>query len=106
MRTQAEFPSLFPTSVIGSLPRPQWALDLVSAHAAREIGDEEFEERSDRAVLFAIGLQEMAGLDIITDGEWRREGYFQVFIEKVGGFENGLIPGRYRNWPAVVGKIR
>lgn len=106
MQKQKKSLPLFPTSVIGSLPRPQWVLDLVAAHAAGKLDEKYFQEQSDRAALFAIGLQEQAGLDIITDGEWRREGYFQVFIEKVGGFKDGLIPGRYRNWPAVVSKIK
>jgi len=88
-RVKARSLPLFPTSVIGSLPRPQWLLDLVSAHAARKVSDKEFDDRCDRAVLFAIALQEAAGLDIITDGEWRREGYFQVFIET--GLEKGCI---------------
>jgi 5-methyltetrahydropteroyltriglutamate--homocysteine methyltransferase len=60
----------------------------------------------DRAVPFAIALQEAAGLDVVTDGEWRREGYFQVFYERVEGFRAGLIQGRTRTWPAAVAPLR
>ena len=44
----------------------------------------------DQAIPFAIALQEAAGLDVVTDGEWRREGYFQVFYERVDGFAPDL----------------
>ena len=41
----------------------------------------------DKAITFAIGLQEAAGVDIISDGEWRRIGYFEVFAQMVDGFQ-------------------
>ena len=41
----------------------------------------------DKAISFAIGLQEAAGIDIISDGEWRRIGYFEVFAQMVDGFQ-------------------
>src|SRR5205085_508418 len=46
------------------------------------------------------------GVDVLTDGEWRREGYFQVFYERVEGFAPDLIPGRTRKWPAAVAPLR
>src|SRR5207248_212084 len=49
-------------------------------------------------------LQERAGLDEITDGEWRRESYVKVFAERVHGFEPDLIPVRPPH-PAVVAPI-
>ncbi len=79
--------TLFPTSVIGSLPRPKWVLDLLLAHQDGALGDTDLDRAMDKAATFAIGLQEAAGVDIISDGEWRRIGYFEVFAQMVEGFQ-------------------
>jgi 5-methyltetrahydropteroyltriglutamate--homocysteine methyltransferase len=97
---------LFPTTVIGSLPRPAWLLDVLQDYLAGRLTRAEWERACDRAVPFAVGLQETAGLDVLTDGEWRREGYFQVFYERVQGFQPDLIEGRTRRWPAAVAPLR
>ncbi len=97
---------LFPTAVIGSLPRPAWLLDRMQDYLAGRLTREEWEGACDRAVPFAVALQETAGIDVITDGEWRREGYFQVFYDRVEGFQPDLIEGRARRWPAAVGPLR
>jgi len=78
--------TLFPTSVIGSLPRPKWVIDLLIAHQNGLIDDEVLDDALDKAITYAIGLQEAAGIDIISDGEWRRIGYFEVFAQMVDGF--------------------
>ncbi len=78
---------LFPSSVIGSLPRPKWVLDLLLRHQSGELSDEALDAAMDKAIAFAIGLQESAGVDIISDGEWRRIGYFEVFAQMVEGFQ-------------------
>ena len=77
---------LFPTSVIGSLPRPKWVIDLLLRHQSGGLSDDALDGAMDKAVAFAIGLQESAGVDIISDGEWRRIGYFEVFAQRVEGF--------------------
>jgi 5-methyltetrahydropteroyltriglutamate--homocysteine methyltransferase len=92
--------------VIGSLPRPAWLLDLLGDFLAGRLPQADWDRACDRAVPFAVALQEAAGIDIITDGEWRREGYFQVFYERVEGFRPDLIAGRTRRWPAAVGPLR
>jgi 5-methyltetrahydropteroyltriglutamate--homocysteine methyltransferase len=97
---------LFPTAVIGSLPRPAWLLDQLQDFLAGRRSAAEWERFCDRAVPFAVALQETAGIDILSDGEWRREGYFQVFYERVEGFRPDLIPGRTRRWPAAVAPLR
>lgn len=97
---------LFPTAVIGSLPRPAWLLDVMAEYLAGRLSQAEWNHACDQAIPFAVGLQETAGIDIITDGEWRREGYFQVFYERVQGFQPDLIPGRTRRWPAAVAPLR
>ncbi len=67
---------LLPTSVIGSMPRPQYVKDLLAARTREgENVSPELARRMDDAVRFVIGLQEQAGIDIISDGEWRRETY-------------------------------
>ena len=79
--------SLFPTSVIGSLPRPKWVIDLLLKHQAGTLSDEALDHAMDKAITYAIGLQETAGLDVISDGEWRRIGYFEVFAQMIDGFQ-------------------
>ena len=81
--------ALFPTSVIGSLPRPLWIIDLLIKHQDGSIGDQALDEALDKAISFAIGLQEAAGIDMVSDGEWRRIGYFEVFAQMVDGFRQG-----------------
>ena len=83
----------FPTTVVGSLPRPQWVMDLFQRRWDEEISEQEFQKRLDSAVLFAIQLQEMAGIDIITDGEYRRESYVKIFAQRVSGFERDALDG-------------
>ena len=84
---------LFPTTVVGSLPRPHWVMDLFSQKTAGMVTPEDFQFSLDSAVLFAIQLQEMAGVDIISDGEYRRESYVKIFAERVGGFERDALDG-------------
>ena len=67
---------LFPTAVIGSMPRPQYVKDLLVARTAADAWSD-LQTRTDEAVRFVIGLQEQAGIDMISDGEWRRETYVE-----------------------------
>jgi 5-methyltetrahydropteroyltriglutamate--homocysteine methyltransferase len=97
---------LLPTAVIGSLPRLAWLLDVLQDYLAGRRTRAEWDQACDQAVPFAVALQETASIDVVTDGEWRREGYFQVFYERVQGFQADLIPGRTRRWPAAVAPLR
>lgn len=81
--------TIFSTTVIGSLPRPKWVLDLLLRYQDGGLSDDALDAAMDKAIAFAIGLQEAAGIDIISDGEWRRIGYFEVFAQKVDGFRQG-----------------
>lgn len=76
---------LFYTHVIGSLPRPQVVLDLL--HKRHEMTRDRFDQLLNEMVVFAIRLQEQAGLDVVTDGEWRRIQYIREFLNRIGGFE-------------------
>lgn len=75
----------FYTHGIGSLPRPQVVRDLLARK--RDVPAEAFARTLDDLVLFAIRLQEQAGLDVVSDGEWRRSQYIREFLDRVGGFE-------------------
>jgi 5-methyltetrahydropteroyltriglutamate--homocysteine methyltransferase len=77
----------FATSVVGSLPRPQYVKDLLAAGSRTAGGDPAWQRRMDDVVRFAIGMQERAGIDVISDGEWRRETYVDVVAEIMDGFE-------------------
>ena len=74
---------LFPTYVVGSLPRPQWVRELIEERKAGRITEEGADRLLDDAVPPAIRLQERAGVDYISDGEWRRESYVKVFTDAV-----------------------
>src|SRR5579872_709453 len=76
---------LFYTHGIGSLPRPLVVRDLLARKG--HMSAESYKSLLDDMVLFAIRLQEHAGLDVIGDGEWRRSQYIREFLERVGGFE-------------------
>src|SRR5262249_25597994 len=65
---------LFPTTVIGSLPRPSWLQDLLKEYLAGRLTRVAWDGACDQAIPFAVALQEAAGIDVITDGEWRRGG--------------------------------
>jgi 5-methyltetrahydropteroyltriglutamate--homocysteine methyltransferase len=78
---------LLPTTVVGSLPRPQYVKDLLAAGSRTGAHDAAWQRRMDDAVRYAIGMQEQAGIDIVSDGEWRRETYVDVIAEMLNGFK-------------------
>ena len=94
---------LFPTSVIGSLPRPQFVKDLIADDCP--IKGEEYDRLMGDAIRAAVALQEMAGLDVITDGEWWRKSYIGVIAELAHGFELSRNPADGRPWTVVVDKL-
>src|SRR6187401_3876582 len=83
-------PVLFPTSVVGSLPRPAFVLDLINGHPP--LLPERYEHEMQAAVRYAVAMQEHAGLDVVTDGEWWRKSYIGVIAELAHGFELGQAP--------------
>ncbi len=94
---------LFPTSVIGSLPRPQFVRELIADDCLVE--DDEYERLMGNAIRAAVALQETAGLDVITDGEWWRKSYIGVIAELAHGFELSQNPADGRPWTVVVDKL-
>jgi 5-methyltetrahydropteroyltriglutamate--homocysteine methyltransferase len=75
---------------VGSWPRPRWMLQAIHEHLEGRLGEAEFEATGDDAVRLAVDAQLRAGVDVVTDGEQRRDNYASF----VGGrFDNcQLIP--------------
>lgn len=102
MSTLEHYGTLFPTAVVGSLPRPAFVREVVMGE--RELSAQRRAQVMDDAVAYAVRLQEAAGLDILSDGEWRRASYIGVIAELAHGFE----VGRYedgRPWTVVVDRL-
>jgi len=103
MATKDHYGVLFPTAVVGSMPRPAFVREVVMGE--RELDFERRNQVMDDAVRYAVRLQEEAGLDIITDGEWRRASYIGVIAELAHGFEVGKNPRDGRPWTVVVDEV-
>src|SRR6266545_3567073 len=113
---------LFPTTLVGSYPQPEWLIDRnklagrfpprVRAKELWRIPDALLAEAQQDATLLAILAQEEAGLDIITDGEIRRESYSNRFATALEGVDidtpgTALDRSGHPNpVPRIVGKIR
>src|SRR5713101_4918519 len=113
---------LFPTTLVGSYPQPGWLIDRkklagrfpprVRARELWRIPDALLTEAQEDATLLAIRAQEEAGLDIITDGEIRRESYSNRFATALEGVDidnpgTALDRSGHPNpVPRVVGKVR
>ncbi|HLW71319.1 MAG TPA: cobalamin-independent methionine synthase II family protein [Candidatus Binataceae bacterium] len=76
---------LFPVTVVGSWTRPEWLVAALRRRQAGEISAEEFNRIADDAVLTAIKYQEDAGVDIVADGEMRRDNFYSFVVEKLSG---------------------
>src|SRR5436309_7576199 len=78
---------ILPTTVVGSYSMPSWLERLKTEFFARRISRQELDEIHDTAVKAAIKDQEVAGLDIITDGELRRDNMIDYFAERLPGVQ-------------------
>jgi 5-methyltetrahydropteroyltriglutamate--homocysteine methyltransferase len=79
--------------------------DLILDRKDGKVSEEDADRLLDRAIDPILALQERAGLDEITDGEWRRESYVKVFAERVRGFQHDLNPSGGLPYPAVVAPV-
>ena len=114
--------TLLPTSLVGSYPQPDWLIDRaqlshrlpprVRATDLWRVAPEFLEQAQDDATILAIRAQESAGLDIITDGEIRRESYSNRFATALEGIDLDnpaqvvARSGKLNFVPRVVSKIR
>src|SRR6187551_1747595 len=88
---------LLPTTLVGSYPQPEWLIDRsrlasrlpprIRAKELWRVAPELLEQAQDDATLLAIRDQERAGLDILTDGEQRRESYSNRFATALDGID-------------------
>ena len=79
--------TLFPVTVVGSWSRPPWLVQALRRRQAGEITKEEFDRIADDAVLAAVKYQEDAGVDIVSDGEVRRDNFYSFVVEKLSGMK-------------------
>lgn len=77
--------TLFPVTVVGSWSRPDWLIKALRKKQAGGISSAEFDRIADEAVLEVIKYQEDAGVDIISDGEQRRDNFYSYVVEKLSG---------------------
>jgi len=115
-------PAVLPTSLVGSYPQPDWLINReklagrfpprVRAKELWRVDPEYLAQAQDDATLLAIGAQERAGLDILTDGEIRRESYSNHFATALDGIDidnpgTALDRSGHPNpVPRIVGPIR
>jgi 5-methyltetrahydropteroyltriglutamate--homocysteine methyltransferase len=112
---------LLPTTVVGSYPQPDWLVDRAMLsksvprtrmHEMWRIPEEHLEQAQDDATTLAIRDMERAGIDIVSDGEIRRESYSNRFATALEGIDidNPAIivarSGQETQVPRVVGKVR
>ena len=113
---------LFPTTIVGSYPQPEWLIDRaklagrfpprVRAKELWRLQEPYLAQAQDDATLLAIKAQEEAGLDIVSDGEIRRESYSNRFATALDGVDldnpgTGLDRSGHPNpVPRIVGRIR
>ena len=114
--------TLLPTTLVGSYPQPDWLIDRemlagntpprVRMRELWRVAAPHLEQAQDDATILAIRDQEQAGIDIVTDGEMRRESYFNRFATALSGVDldnPGTIvsrSGKPAIVPRVVGRIR
>ncbi len=79
--------SIFPVTVVGSWPRPSWLIQALRKRQAGDFSFEEFNAVADDAVLAAVKYQEDAGVDIVSDGEQRRDNFYSFVVEKLQGMK-------------------
>ena len=76
---------LFPVTVVGSWARPPYLIDALRKRQQGALSFAEFNEVADQAVLEALRCQDEAGVDIVSDGEQRRDNFYSFVVEKLDG---------------------
>lgn len=78
---------LFPVTTVGSWARPRQLIQALRRRQAGETSEAEFQAVADEAVLEALRYQEEAGVDIVTDGEQRRDNFYSFVVDKIEGMK-------------------
>ena len=82
---------------VGSLLRPPALRQAFRQYAAGDIGDTEFAALQDQCIRDVVTMQEQVGLQVVTDGEFRRGSYWGRFVERTQGFEIRPATFKFRN---------
>jgi 5-methyltetrahydropteroyltriglutamate--homocysteine methyltransferase len=90
-RSRLEVP--FAAGVVGSITRPAVVRDILPKHPGAESAKAAYSPQMDAAVGYAIAVQEAAGIDLISDGEWRRHSYTNFIANICEGFVGDERPG-------------
>src|SRR6202140_2905307 len=112
-QNHGDTPMLFPTTIAGSLPKPEWLAEPNKFWAPWKSSGPELDDAKRDATLLAIKEQEDAGIDIVTEGEQARQHFVHGFLEKIEGIdfahkvEMGIREDRYKAMvPQVVAPLR
>jgi 5-methyltetrahydropteroyltriglutamate--homocysteine methyltransferase len=76
--------------VVGSMLRPPWLIEAREELRAGTLARDAYTEIEDRAVDEAISIQQQAGVDVVTDGEMRRDIFFDLFVNGMSGFSRAV----------------
>src|ERR1700750_771710 len=112
-KTDREAPMLFPTTIAGSLPKPEWLAEPNTLWAPWKSSGAELARAKRDATMLAVKVQEDAGIDIVTEGEQARQHFVHGFLEKIQAMdfahkvEMGIRKDRYKAMvPQVVAPLR
>jgi 5-methyltetrahydropteroyltriglutamate--homocysteine methyltransferase len=101
------------TTIAGSLPKPGWLAETEKLWPSWRLEGKALDEAKRDAIVAALKMQEMAGIDIVTDGEMPRQHFVHGFLEKVSGIDFqkrqtiGIRKDRYQAvCPTVTGPIK
>jgi 5-methyltetrahydropteroyltriglutamate--homocysteine methyltransferase len=104
---------LFPTTIAGSLPKPEWLAEPNMLWAPWKSQGDELARAKRDATMLAVKVQEDAGIDIVTEGEQARQHFVHGFLEKIDGIdfahkvEMGIRKDRYKAMvPQVVAPLQ
>ena len=104
---------MFPTTIVGSLPKPAWLAEPNRLWPPWRLAGAELDAAKRDATILALKLQEDCGIEIVTDGEQSRQHFVHGFLEAVDGIdfnkrvEMGIRNDRYKAMcPTVVGPLR
>src|SRR3954452_18722159 len=87
IRTDREAPMLFPTTIAGSLPKPEWLAEPNTLWAPWAATRDELARAKRDATMLEVKLPAVAGVDIVTEGDQAVQNFVNGFLEKVEGID-------------------